>query len=129
VHVSATDGENRTYAAETAVQVLDRIQVDGLLQSRWSTMKSALTSRDIPVAVSLFADATKPLYNEIYTTLNDRLPAIAAAMQPIELVSIEDDVAIYRIRKNEFYNGSTLTITYYLYFAKDDQGVWKILRY
>ena len=29
----------------------------------------------------------------------------------------------------ELYNGEILTITYYIYFTKDENGLWKILGY
>ena len=79
--------------------------------------------------MNYFNDDTKELYNEIYTALYDNLPQIVEDMQDVELIYIEDNLAKYRIRKNELYGGETITITYYLYFTKDEDGLWKIHRY
>ena len=47
-------------------------------------------------------------------------------MQDIQLVYVNDSVAKYRIRKNELYGGQMMTITYYIYFARDENGFWFI---
>jgi hypothetical protein len=61
--------------------------------------------------------------------LDQFFPQIVEDMQDIELIYIEGSVAKYRIRKNELYGGEMLTITYYLYFIIDEDGLWKIHRY
>lgn len=129
VSVTATDEEENEYTGTIVVQVLDRDQLDALLQGKWDAMKAGMAAGDIPASVELFSDDTQSLYEEICTAFYDRLPSIAAAMQPIKLVSVEDNVAKYRIRKNEIYNGDSLTVTYYIYFVQDDLGVWKIHRF
>ena len=47
-------------------------------------------------------------------------------MQNIQLIYVKDNVAKYRIKKNEVYGGQTFDITYYIYFVVDEDGIWKI---
>ena len=124
-----TDPENNVHTDTVAIEVIDQAQLDQLLKGKWSGMKTALANQDIENALNYFAENTKNLYNEIYTVIYDNLPQIAQDMQDIELIYAEDNLAKYRIRKNELYNGEMLTITYYIYFEKDEKGLWKIYRY
>jgi hypothetical protein len=123
------DMEGNTYTDTVAILVLDANQLDSLLQGKWSAMKAALGNRNIEGALSYFDEHTQELYHEIYTALSDDLPAIAAAMQAIELVETGENHARYRIRKEQNHGGGTLTITHYIYFSRDDQGIWRIYRY
>ena len=47
-------------------------------------------------------------------------------MQNIELVDINDNIAKYRIVRQETINVQLLPIVYYIYFIKDMNGLWKI---
>jgi len=68
-------------------------------------------------------------YNSIFTTLFDYLPDIAANMQNINLDYIQGDVAEYRISRMEDIGGEVKEITYYIYFTKGANGLWKIESY
>ena len=50
-------------------------------------------------------------------------------MQDIQLLYSKNNTSKYRIRKNELYGGQMLIITYYIYFAIDWDGVWRIYRF
>jgi hypothetical protein len=129
VHVSATDGENRTYAAETAVQVLDRGQVDGLLQGKWSSMKGEMAAGDIEAALTYFSGASQDSYREIFTALGPQLPQVAEQMRPIQLITVEDGYAKYRIKRSEIHQGQSYDISYWIYFESVGNGLWNIYRY
>lgn len=45
------------------------------------------------------------------------------------MIDLIDKSAKYRIRKDEFYGGAMESITYYIYFTLDDDGLWKIYRF
>jgi len=69
---------------------------------------------------------SKENYQEIFSLLIDRLPEIASAMREIELISVKDRVAKYRIKREEEVQGQLYDITYYIYFVKDLNGLWRI---
>ena len=47
-------------------------------------------------------------------------------MQNVELVCVHDKVAKYRLRREQVISGVNTTITYYVYFSINRQGVWQI---
>ena len=97
--VDATDDHNTTYTDTAAVQVLD-----ALLKAKWNGMKSALINGDINGALKYFAYPSKNEYEQIFTILSDQLPDIAANMEDIQLIYVNDIVAKYRIRKDEIFD-------------------------
>jgi hypothetical protein len=52
-------------------------------------------------------------------------PFFSAAMQDIELVALEADVAEYRIKRMEDVG----LVTYYIYFVQNKNGIWKIKQF
>ena len=68
-------------------------------------------------------------YAAIYAALGDGLPTLAGQMQAIAPVYLDGVRAKYRIRQDHDVDGQTVTITYYIYFSKDEHGIWKIEKY
>ena len=68
----------------------------------------------------------RPDYKELFYILSDQLPDIAAGMENIEIVYINEKVAKYRIRKDEVIDGQNYRVTYYIHFIKDGYGLWFI---
>lgn len=127
--VSVTDSQGNTYTANIVVNVFSREEMDTLLKGKWGGVKGALAGGDTGTALNYFSDGSKQLYNDVFTVLSGQLPQIAQGMQDIQLIYVKDNAAKYRIRKNELYGGQMLTITYYIYFSKDINGLWKIERF
>jgi len=123
------DDQNETCTDTVSIVVLDPVELDALLRTKWDGMKAALSDQRIGDALNYFNDDTKDLYSEIYTALYGNLPQVVGEMQDIELLYAKGNVAKYRIRRTEPYGARTFTITYYLYFAKIENGLWKIHRY
>ena len=84
-----------------------------------------MTNKDVEKAGSYFADWTKERYTGIFSALEDRLPQIAQEMQNIGMIYLIDRVAKYRIRRTE----GAGEITYYIYFVRDENGLWKIQQF
>ncbi|MFH1672416.1 MAG: hypothetical protein ABIF87_03175 [Pseudomonadota bacterium] len=125
----ATDGQGNTHTDTIAIVVLNRAELDTLLKAKWDGMKIALINNNIEGALNYFHESSKEHYQKIFRLVIDRLPDIASAMRDIELIYLEDKVAKYRIRKEEEIQGQTYDITYYIYFVKDLNGLWKIESY
>jgi hypothetical protein len=117
------------YQDTVSVTVMNQAQINNLLTGIWESMKSSLATQNIGEALNYFAGETRQLYNDIYTALYANLPQIVQEMQDIQLIYIKGNAAKYRIRKNELYGGQMLTLTYYIYFVVDNDGLWKIYRY
>jgi hypothetical protein len=126
---TVTGPDNNQYQDTTSIIVMSRTAMDNLLKGIWANMKSALSTQDINAALNYFTADSKPLYNDIFTALFSQLPQFVQAMQDIQLIYVKDGGAKYRIIKNELYGGQMLAITYYIYFAVDEDGTWKIDRF
>lgn len=118
-----------TYRDTIGIVIVDKNEVDTLLKQKWTDMKTHLAAKNVIQAVRHFDEGKKGLYEEIFSALLDRLPQIANDMQDISLISIDDRSARYRIRRVETHNTGTHTVTYYVYFIKDETGIWKIYRF
>jgi hypothetical protein len=118
-----------TYRDTIGVMVVDQTTIDTLLRQKWEDMKSQLASRDVAQAVTHFDEKKKSLYEAVFSALLDRLPQIANDMQDISLISIDHQSAKYRIRRIETHNTGTVEVTYYVYFIKDESGIWRIYRF
>jgi len=129
VSAAAADAQNSAYSDSIVLQVLDRNAVDSLLRKKWGDMKAKLAAGDIQGALSYYSAETRAIHEEIFTALADQLPEIAAEMRDIELVSIEDGFANYRIARSEVHQGKSYEITYDVYFACGLDGLWKIFRF
>ncbi len=129
--VTISDNQGNTYSDTVTITVLSKIEIDALLKSRWDEMKGSLASNDIDGALNNFVEESKALYKDIFTAFQaqSQLLQIVQEMQDIQLVYMKNGFAKYRIRKSELYGGQTVTITYWVYFAVDTNGVWKIYRF
>jgi hypothetical protein len=50
-------------------------------------------------------------------------------MQEIEIIFLEGNRAKYAINRDHDIDGQIITITYFIYFSRDINGLWKIERY
>ncbi len=127
--LTVMDDQGNTYSDTIAITVLNKTEIDTLLKGKWDGMKGALENKDVEKALDYFAEESRELYKELFTALYDYLPQIAHDMQNIQLIYVEDNTAEYRIRRDELYGGQMWTITYYIYFMMDADGIWKINRF
>jgi hypothetical protein len=124
-----TDSAGVSYSDTVALSVLSKEVLDTLLRGKWEGMKQKLGSQNPQEALAFFVGEKKELYNEVFTALYQKLPEIVQEMQDIQLVYAEDSAVKYRIRRNEFHAGQTVNITYYIYFVRDRDGLWRIYRF
>jgi hypothetical protein len=64
---------------------------------------------------------------KIITALKDNLPAIASGMREIEFVYVTDQLAVYRLKRQETVQGAAYDVSYDVDFMKDGLGMWKIV--
>lgn len=122
---SAVGPDGQTYSDNVTVTVQSKNQLDNLLKGKWDVMKGAMALKDVQKATSLFLDESKERYTGIFSALGDNMPQVSQEMQNIRMIYLRDRTAKYRIKKVE----ADGEITYYIYFAKDDNGLWKIQQF
>ena len=125
--VTGTENNGRTDTV--AIDVMDKEELDAMLKEKWSGMRQALIAGDIAEALDYHYEGKKEKYESIYNFLGANLPALTQQMQDIELIYVEDNRAKYRINREHDIDGQSITITYYIYFIKDENGLWKIEKY
>jgi hypothetical protein len=118
-----------TYTDTIAIVVVDASALDALLQQKWADMKTALISGNIEKALQYHHERSQERYSAIYKAIGSDLPTLVSKMQDISLIYCVDGTAKYRIRQDHNINGQIVTITYYVYFIHDEDGLWRIEKY
>ena len=116
-------GPGGTTSASVTVKMLD-----AHLRAIWSGMKEAMISGNIDQAASNFCEQTREDYKTVYTNLFGQLAQIAQEMGEIEPLTYEENVAIFRIKRNDVINGDEQVISYRIYFFYQN-GAWLIYKY
>jgi len=127
--ITVTDNQGNIYMETTVVHVLSREEMDAFLRSKWEGMKTGLFNKDIPTALDYFIDSSKEVYQQALNLIIDELPQITSNMQDIDMVFLFNNTAKYRINRLHNIDGILQTITYYIYFVKDLDGLWRIDRF
>ena len=120
--VTVTDNQGNTFTETTLVSILSREEMDVLLQSKWEGMKGALSQGNITEALNYFVNDSREEYREIFELLAPQLPGLVSTMREINMVEIKGNMAEYYIKR--FQRG--VDISYFIYFIKDENGIWRI---
>lgn len=126
INESVVGPDSETYSDTLIIEVLSMSQLDAILRAKWNSMKGALVAGNTAGALGFFSSDSNDKYNAAFTRLVGQLPVIAANMQNIELIYVNDTIAKYRIKREQTINGQPATISYYLYFGKGRDGIWRI---
>ncbi|SPD74472.1 exported hypothetical protein [uncultured Desulfobacterium sp.] len=124
-----SDDQGGVYQDTIGVVVQNQGSMDTLLKAKWNAMKAALINGDIEGALSYHLERSKDRYRDALTLLASNLTSIFSAMQDIELIYVHERIAKYRINRIHDIDGESVTITYYIYFVKDHNGLWLIDQY
>ncbi|MCI5207552.1 MAG: hypothetical protein D3910_01885 [Candidatus Electrothrix sp. ATG2] len=124
--VEVRDENSVTYTDQVAVLANDRVALDTLLQEKWNGMKQALINGDSAGALEEFTLGQRELFQEIFTAAEGDLAQMALDMQDIELIYQKNDTAEYRIRRDIIFKESPKTVTFYIYFQRERDGIWRI---
>ncbi|MBI4824432.1 MAG: adhesin, partial [Nitrospirae bacterium] len=123
--VVVIDSQGNSYWDVIAITVLSKAEMDALLKGKWEGMRSELAEGDVEGAMGYFLSSSQERYRYLFTTLLNLLPEIASNMQNIEMILVEGDIAEYRIKRMEDVG----EVTYYIYFVRDENGLWKVQQF
>ena len=127
--VTVTDNQGTSYTETSIVHILSREEINALLKSKWQAMKEALFNKHIPKSLGYFIESSREIYQQAFNLIIDELPQIVSDMQDIEIIFLFDNTAKYRINRVHNIEGVLQTITYYIYFVRDLDGLWRIDRF
>jgi hypothetical protein len=123
--ISANAPNGDPYTDTIALVIFSEAELDSLLRTNWVGMKQAMMDKDAGKASSYFAEWSKERYFGIFSALGSYMPQVAQDMQDIGMIYFIDGVAKYRIRRME----QGQEITYYIYFVRSENGLWKIQQF
>lgn len=124
--VQVTGPGGQTYEDSLEIMVLPRLGLDRLLKQKWEGMKAALSNSNVSGAIANMSEPAQTKYQPVFQELLTNLPGIAAGMRSIDLDYLQQDVAQYRISRTETISGQPREISYFIYFSKDGNGIWKL---
>ncbi len=123
---TAIDGQGVQRFSNATIQVRDSLQLDAILQSRWSAMRSALIARDVPQALEQLISVERERYAALFNQLGDLMSILGSDMPTIQPIYLDLARAKYRLRRDQVVSGVVTTLTYYVYFSIDSDGIWRI---
>ncbi len=121
-----TDDAGGQTFARTVVQVYDRAASDAFFKMKWGAMKSALIANDLDGAAIHFLPPQRDRYRALFAILSGDIARIARDMQDIELIYVVEGRAKCRLPRTQVWGGQLMTLTYYVYFVRDGDGLWTI---
>ena len=120
------DTQGLSHSDTIMLNVQSRNAIDGLLRAKWDGMKRTLAGGEIEAALEYFSSRSRDQYRMIFGELSRRLTEIVSQMEDIELILCRDDAAEYRINRIHVVNGQPVSISYSIFFGRDEKGLWKI---
>lgn len=123
--VTVTDNSGNTYSGTIAITVLSKTEMDTLLKGKWEGMKGGLSQSNIEKALTYIAAPSQNMYRYNFELMSSLLPTIAQDMGNITLVKIVANLAEYEMTATQ--DGQTLS--FYVEFVRDTDGIWKIRFY
>ncbi len=127
ITVRATDVNGRiTTTASAAVVAQTFALMDSLLKATWSRFVAALGSGNVDTALAqLVDDATRDKYRAALVLIQPTVKSFAAAIQNIQPMWISANAAHYLLTRLE----AGELVGYHVYFARDENGVWRIVQF
>ena len=127
--VTVTDTEGSTYDATIVLNVQDRAWLENLHQDKWAGMREALDEGDVEKTLSYFTRGSRDRYRQIFEAIENKLSEEAAGLQDIVPVTFRGTTAKYRIQRTVMLNSQEITLTYWVYFVQDADGIWRIRQF
>ena len=123
-----TDDQGNTCHREIMVNVSDPQDADAYFRKLWSDMRQALVGGDTGRAVSYFVSERRSAYNEVLAAIPaDMVSSIIPGTESMEMIGVADRNARYVIDIDIVADGEPMTVSSYLIFEKDRDGLWRIV--
>jgi hypothetical protein len=116
-------------ADERIIVVEDRERLNKVLSDRWRGFAEALKAQDIGGSQKYFLPHSRNKYGAIHEALKSKLPRMYSEFPQPQLIKIREGQAQYRITRKEEWEGEMKNITYYIWFNRDTDGLWKIYQF
>jgi hypothetical protein len=106
--------------------VYGRAEIDSLLRNRWESMTSALRDGNLEEAIKYFIFKKRTAYKGIFGTSSGKVKCIIETTSNMEIVDFNFSEVKYVADFETVADGAKRTISSYIIFERDDDGLWKI---
>jgi hypothetical protein len=121
-HFEARDANANLYSDTVAVTIPNRIAIDSLLQTRWSSLMNYLTAGDKAKALTLMHSEQSKTYDIIFQYLIPQMQVFLAENTELTFVSLAGNRAEFKLSTTE----DGVKYKYPVIFYKDKNGLWKL---
>lgn len=104
------------------VVITDPVQEDAVIQALWQGMKDALMAGNAEGALSLFQPASRPVYGEIFSALQEYMPEVLDDFSGIYAMDLSSDGAEYAVVIVDHNQSRVHVVT----FTRTSDGLWAI---
>ncbi len=122
VRMSALGGGGERIELSGGVLVETVGEIDSLLRRRWTKLVGDLSSGSLEEALGAILHDSQPRYRKVWTALLPHIPEVIGGFGEIHLNSVGSDGAEYYMVKQEGAD----RFGYFIYFVRDERGLWKI---
>jgi hypothetical protein len=120
--IRVTDSRGTVHAKTLYIVVNDAAQMDTLFKSIWDGVNQALIRGDSDTALKYLNESARRKYGPVFQALLPHMPAIIASFSPLQRSKISEDIGEYAI--NNMRDGQNWL--FFVYFLKDNDGVWRL---
>jgi hypothetical protein len=122
--LSITFADGSTAKAASVVQVYDTAQLDGMLQQRWTGMKTSLAAGDIDGALGSIVASKRDSYRQMFEALGSQITNIDQIFSNITFVKVSFGRAEYQMLEDHSTGG--IRLSHFVLFVLDTDGVWRL---
>ncbi len=120
--ITAVDSSGEEYSEMTVVNVMSLEQMDTLFKGKWHGLLNELGQGNAERALGFFSVSQKEKYRRVFDDLGGDLQLIVSTFGDIVVNSIEGEMAEYVTVREQ--DGDKFA--YFIYFMRDQNGIWKI---
>lgn len=85
-------------------------------------MKTALSNMDITGALKNVLEGSKSQYQQVFQLFGSNLPDVVSSLPDLQFIKISGDVAEYYVTQVE----GGIEKAHFIYFVRDENGLWKL---
>ena len=101
--------------------------MDTILRTKWSNMRQALIEGNVEAASSYFSEEKRALYMEFLQLIpNNKVNDLIPSLDRMHWIGDNTNGARYVASIDIIVNGEQMTISSYIDFELDGDGIWRI---
>jgi sugar lactone lactonase YvrE len=120
---TVTDTHGYRSVQHAVLDALDRAAADAFFRARWTAFRDGLSQADVEATLGVVVEGQRDRYRRALQALAPDLATIAGGLSDMTLLSFGEHVVegvVTRVREG-------VTHLHFVYFMRDDDGIWKIV--